>query len=209
MAGMTERIVEELSDDGASTTRRGFTLWLTGLSGAGKSTLGAAVQQVLASRGHDVSILDGDQIRARRRRSIGFSKEDRDAHVLRVGRLANRISRKGTVAIVAVISPYRAVRAEARRAHAGLFIEVFVDCPLEVLVRRDPKGLYARALRGEIQDFTGVSAPYEPPLDPELHLRTDCESIDASVVRIIAALESRGLINGTANRPLRPSSFAG
>lgn len=206
---MTERIVEELSDDGASTTRRGFTLWLTGLSGAGKSTLGAAVQQVLASRGHDVSILDGDQIRARRTRSIGFSKEDRDAHVRRVGRLANRISRKGTVAIVAVISPYRAVRAEARRAHAGVFIEVFVDCPLEVLVRRDPKGLYARALRGEIQDFTGVSAPYEPPLDPELHLRTDCESIDASVVRIISALESRGLINGTANRPLRPSSFAG
>jgi adenylylsulfate kinase-like enzyme len=96
MAGMTERIVEELSDDGASTTRRGFTLWLTGLSGAGKSTLGAAVQQVLASRGHDVSLLDGDQIRARRTRSIGFSKEDRDAHVLRVGRLANRISRKRT-----------------------------------------------------------------------------------------------------------------
>lgn len=202
MAGTTERIVEELSDNTASATRRGFTLWLTGLSGAGKSTLGAAVQQVLAGRGHDVSLLDGDQIRARRTRSIGFSKADRDAHVRRVGRLANRVSRTGRVAIVAVISPYRAVREEVRRAHAESFIEVFVDCPLEVLVRRDPKGLYARALRGEIQDFTGVSAPYEPPLDPELHLRTDGESIDASVVRIVAVLESRGLINGNANPPL-------
>src|SRR5712691_4646971 len=151
----------------------GFTLWLTGLPGAGKTTLATGVREELVRRALRVEVLDGDEVRMHLSRDLGFSKRDRDENVRRLGFVARLLSSNGIIAIVAAVSPYREARECVRRSHDAAFVEVFVDCGLEELIRRDPKGLYARAIRGEIQDFTGVSAPYEAPLDPEIHLRTD------------------------------------
>jgi adenylylsulfate kinase len=176
------------------TVRDGFTLWFTGLSGAGKSTLSQAVADELASRGHRVERLDGDEIRRQLSRGLGFSKEDRDENVRRIGFVARLLSRNGAVAIAAAISPYRELRDEIRREHDAPFVEVFVDCPLDALVTRDPKGLYAKALRGEISNFSGISDPYEAPVTPEITVHTERESITESRDAVLRWLEGRGLI---------------
>jgi adenylylsulfate kinase len=172
----------------------GWTLWFTGLSGAGKSTLAEAIRDEIAARGLRAEILDGDEVRTNLSKGLGFSKEDRDTNIRRIGFVARLLSRNGVVAIGAAISPYREVRDEVRRAHEAPFVEVFVDCALDELVRRDRKGLYAKALRGEIAHFTGVSDPYEPPLAPDIHVRTDRETPEESSARIVTWLEQHGLL---------------
>jgi adenylyl-sulfate kinase len=175
-------------------TSRGFTLWFTGLSGAGKSTLSHEIAAALQSRGHHVERLDGDEVRQRLSRGLGFSKDDRDENIRRIGFVARLLSRSGAVAIAAAISPYRELRDEVRREHEAPFVEVFVECPLEVLVKRDPKGLYAKALQGQIPNFSGVSDPYEPPVAPEITVHTGEETVEASRDAILRWLERRGLI---------------
>jgi len=177
---------------------RGFTLWFTGLSGAGKSTLAERVRGALVPRGHRVEILDGDEVRQNLSKGLGFSKEDRDTNVRRIGYVSRLLSRNGVVAVTAAISPYRAVRNEVRRTHESRFVEVFVDCALEELIRRDRKGLYAKALKGELQHFTGVSDPYEPPLSAEITVHSDRETVDASLSSIVGWLEQAGLIAACA-----------
>ena len=177
-----------------SVMHQGFTLWFTGLSGAGKSTLAGAVRDVIGARGGRVEILDGDEVRTNLSKGLGFSKEDRDTNIRRIGYVARLLSRNGVVAITAAISPYREVRGEVRSAHEAPFVEAFVECPIDELVRRDKKGLYAKALRGEIKNFTGVSDPYEPPVSPEIHLHSDRERVEESRDRIIDWLEQKGLL---------------
>ncbi len=177
--------------------QRGFTLWFTGLSGAGKSTLAEAVAPVLRERGVKVEILDGDVVRTNLSKGLGFSKEDRDANILRIGFVAHLLSRNGVAAITAAISPYRDIR-DQNRALIGDFIEVYARCPLDELVRRDVKGLYEKAIRGEIPNFTGVSDPYEEPLNPEVVVETDRETVEESVAKILAALEARGYVPAAA-----------
>ena len=176
----------------------GFTLWFTGLSGAGKSTLAVSVRDEILARGRRVEILDGDEVRTNLSKGLGFSKEDRDTNIRRIGYVARLLSRNGVVAIAAAISPYRDVRDEVRRGHEAPFVEAFVDCSLDELVRRDRKGLYAKALRGELPNFTGVSDPYEPPLSPEIHVHSDRETADESRAIILRWLEARGLIGAPA-----------
>jgi len=176
------------------TAGQGFTLWLTGLSGAGKSTLAVAVRDELVVRGRNVEVLDGDEVRTNLSKGLGFSKEDRDTNIRRIGYVARLLARNGVATITAAISPYSSVRDEVRRVHEAPFVEIYVECPIDELVRRDRKGLYAKALRGEIQNFTGVSDPYEPPVTPEIHLHTERETSEASRNRIIEWLESNGLI---------------
>ena len=175
------------------TRDQGFTLWFTGLSGAGKSTLAQGVREVLVTRGRRVEILDGDEVRNNLSKGLGFSKADRDTNIRRIGFVARLLSRNGVVAIGAAISPYREVRDEVRAAHEAPFLEVYVNCQIEALVGRDTKGLYAKALRGEIEHFTGVSDPYEPPISPELTIHSDRETVAESVDRIVALLEGRRL----------------
>jgi adenylylsulfate kinase len=172
----------------------GFTLWFTGLSGAGKSTLAQAIATELRERGHRVEILDGDEVRTHLSKGLGFSREDRDTNIRRIGYVARLLSRNGVVAITAAISPYRDVRAEVRAAHEAPFIEVYVRCPLEELIRRDVKGLYAKALRGEITNFTGVSDPYEEPENPDVLVDSSRETVEESLHRILAVLSARGLL---------------
>jgi adenylylsulfate kinase len=176
-------------------TQRGLTLWFTGLSGAGKSTLAGRVGAVLADRGHGVEILDGDEIRTNLSSGLGFSKDDRDTNIRRIGFVARLLSRNGIVAITAAISPYRAAREEVRHQHEAPFVEVFVDCSVEELMRRDTKGLYARALRGDLSNFTGISDPYERPVNPEVTVHTDRESVEESLGRIVGYLEQSGLVH--------------
>jgi adenylyl-sulfate kinase len=173
---------------------QGFTLWFTGLSGAGKSTLSQAVADELQKRGRSVERLDGDEIRQRLSRGLGFSKEDRDENIRRIGFVARLLSRNGAIAIAAAISPYREIRDEVRREHDAPFIEIFVECPLDTLIKRDPKGLYARALRGEIQNFSGVSDPYEPPPAAEITVHTGHETVQSCRDMILRWLEARHLI---------------
>ena len=173
---------------------QGFTLWFTGLSGAGKSTLSEAIAAELRTRGRRVERLDGDEVRQRLSRGLGFSKADRDENIRRIGFVARLLSRNGAVAIAAAISPYRELREEIRREHDAPFVEIFVDCALDALVKRDPKGLYARALRGELANFSGISDPYEPPVSPEITVHTDRETAAASCDIIVRWLEARKLI---------------
>jgi adenylyl-sulfate kinase len=177
-----------------TSNTEGFTLWFTGLSGAGKSTLANAVAEELASCGRRIEILDGDEVRTNLSKGLGFSREDRDTNVRRIGYVARLLSRNGVVAITAAISPYREIRDEVRRGHEAAFVEVFVECPLDALVERDVKGLYAKALRNEIPHFTGVSDPYEPPHEPEIHIRSDAESIEQSRDKIVEWLQTNALI---------------
>jgi len=176
----------------------GFTLWFTGLSGAGKSALALAVRDHMASRGRRVEILDGDEVRAHLSKGLGFSKEDRDTNVRRIGYVARLLSRNGVIAITAAISPYRDLRDEVRRSHEAPFVEAFVDCSLDELLRRDRKGLYAKALNGEVPHFTGISDPYEPPLEPEIHIRTDRETLEESCRRVLDWLAQNGLLQPPA-----------
>lgn len=179
----------------AGAPRRGFTLWLTGLSGAGKSTVAGAVAERLRSEGAAVEVLDGDEVREHLSKGLTFSREDREINVRRIAYVAKLLSRNGVAVITAAISPYRSTRDEARREIGDGFVEVFVNASLEECVRRDVKGLYDKALAGKIPAFTGVSDPYEPPLAPELELRTETETLDESVDRVLAALRARGFLS--------------
>jgi adenylylsulfate kinase len=176
---------------------RGFTVWLTGLSGAGKSTIAQALQSELQRRDQAVELLDGDAIRTTLSSGLTFSREDRNTNVSRIALVASLLSKHGVAAISAAISPYAEARDAARKA-IEQFVEVYVDAPLEVVKQRDVKGLYAKAERGEIAHFTGISDPYEPPEYPELTVHTAAETVDQSVTKILTFLEERGLIS----RPL-------
>lgn len=164
-------------------------MWLTGLSGAGKSTLAEALAARLLAAGRKVEILDGDTVRENLSQGLGFSRADRDTNIRRIAFVAKLLARNGVVVIVAAISPYRAAR-DAARATIGSFVEVHVQCSIDELVRRDTKGLYARALSGSLENFTGISDPYEEPLAPEVTVRTDLESLDESVDRVLAAINA-------------------
>jgi adenylyl-sulfate kinase len=172
----------------------GFTIWFTGLSGAGKSTISAIVELELRERGHKVELLDGDVVRTHLSKGLGFSKEDRDTNIRRIGWVCQVLSRNGVVAIAAAISPYRAIRDEMRE-HIGRFVEVYMECPIETLAERDVKGLYKQALAGKLDHFTGVSDPYEPPLHPEVTCYSDGrETPEQSAAKLIAKLERLGYI---------------
>ncbi|MDQ3911550.1 MAG: adenylyl-sulfate kinase [Actinomycetota bacterium] len=174
---------------------RGFTLWFTGLSGAGKTTVGEIVEKELRDRISTVEVLDGDIVRTNLSKGLGFSREDRDTNVLRIGFVANLLTRNGVAVIVSAISPYKEVRDQVRRDIGEDFIEVFVDCPVEVCAARDVKGLYEKAYAGEIGQFTGVSDPYEPPAAPEVVLKTDEEKPEVSARKVIAKLEELGYLD--------------
>jgi adenylyl-sulfate kinase len=172
---------------------KGFTLWLTGMSGAGKSTISDLLMSRFRQCGAKVELLDGDVVRTHLSQGLGFSREDRDINIRRIGFVSELLSRHGVIAMVAAISPYRDTREEVKKRIAN-FVEVFVDCPIEVLAARDVKGLYKRALAGEIANFTGISDPYEPPLDPDVTVRSDRETAAESVTKIWSELERRGFI---------------
>ncbi|MGH9628593.1 MAG: adenylyl-sulfate kinase [Bryobacteraceae bacterium] len=176
---------------------KGFTLWFTGLSGAGKSTISERVLNRLKEAGAKVELLDGDVVRTHLSRGLGFSKEDRDINIRRIGFVCELLSRNGVIALVAAISPYRAVREEVRARIPG-FVEVYVHCPVEVLAERDVKGLYKKALAGEIPQFTGVSDPYEPPVNPEITIDSSREDVEESVEKVIDKLQEMGLIRFAA-----------
>lgn len=178
---------------------KGFTLWFTGLSGAGKTTLARLVETELSARGHKVEVLDGDVIRTNLSKGLGFSKEDRDTNIRRIGFVCNLLTRNDVVAIAAAISPYREVRDEVRR-DIGAFVEVYVSCPIDVLAERDVKGLYKKALAGEIKNFTGVDDPYESPLAAEVIVHTDTETPEESAARIIAKLEEMSIVTVQSSR---------
>jgi adenylylsulfate kinase len=178
---------------------QGFTLWFTGLSGAGKSTLANLAASELRNRGHRVEILDGDEVRTNLSKGLGFSKEDRDINIRRIGYVCNLLARNGVIAISAAISPYREVRDEVRGYHQRFF-EVFVRCTIDKLVERDVKGLYKKALAGEIKSFTGVSDPYEEPLKPELVVDSSTETVEQSLGKLLRRLEELNYINQGARR---------
>ncbi|MFN8635564.1 MAG: adenylyl-sulfate kinase [Chloroflexota bacterium] len=184
-------LFRETSSKHAMST--GFTVWFTGLSGAGKSTLGQAVAEQLRTRGQAVEVLDGDVVRTNLSKGLGFSREDRDTNIRRIGFVAKLLTRNDVGVVVAAISPYRAVRDEVK-ADIGACVEVFVRCQIDELIRRDVKGLYEKALRGEVSHFTGVSDPYEEPLHPDVVVDTAQEPIEHSVDRVLTALERLGYL---------------
>jgi adenylyl-sulfate kinase len=173
--------------------QKGFTLWFTGLSGAGKTTLARLVEDELIARGHRVEVLDGDVIRTNLSKGLGFSKEDRDTNIRRIGFVCHLLTRNDVVAIAAAISPYSEIRNEVRQ-QIGAFVEVYCKCPIDVLAERDVKGLYKKALAGEIKNFTGVDDPYEEPVAAEIVVETDHEAPRQSAARIIARLEELSLV---------------
>lgn len=177
------------------------TLWFTGLSASGKSTLAGLVADALVARGERVEVLDGDEIRRNLSFGLGFSRADREENLRRIAFVADLLSRNGVYAVSATISPFRAVRDEVRLRMGERFVEIYLDAPLAVCARRDPKGLYARAFAGEIDNFTGVSDPYEAPRDPELTLHTGLESPHASAARVLAYLDWVDSNRPTRSRP--------
>jgi len=177
----------------SSAPQKGVTVWFTGLSGAGKTTLAKAVYNELKQQGYKVELLDGDVVRQYLSKGLGFSKEDRDENIRRIGFVADLLTRNGVITLVAAISPYRATREEVRK-QIGDFVEVYVNAPLEVCEERDVKGLYKKARVGEIKNFTGIDDPYEPPLNPEVECRTDQESIEESVQKVLRKLEELGYL---------------
>jgi adenylyl-sulfate kinase len=181
----------------------GFTLWFTGLPCSGKSTLAQLVAVELERRGRSVEILDGDVVRTHLTKGLGFSKEDRDENIRRIGFVCGLLSKHGAVAIAAAISPYRAIRDEVRLAIDN-FVEVYVNTPLEVCIQRDVKGMYRKALAGGIQNFTGVNDPYEPPPQPELVIETGKEPPAASAARVLRKLEQMGLVDPADPPPYSP-----
>ena len=174
---------------------KGATVWLTGLSGSGKSTIAVELEKRLAERGVRAYILDGDNVRHGLNKNLGFSPEDRTENIRRIGEVAKLFTDAGMVAITAFISPYRADRDQVRALmKPGDFIEIFVECPVEVCEQRDVKGLYKKARAGEIKEFTGISAPYEAPTSPELTIKSHEMTVDAAVAKVLGHLESKGVV---------------
>lgn len=174
-------------------TQVGFTIWFTGLSGAGKSTLTNILEKKFKEKKLRIEVLDGDIVRTHLSKGLGFSKEDRDANIRRIGYVASLLSRNGVIAITAAISPYREIRQEVRNMHEN-FVEVYAKCPLEELEKRDVKGLYKKARTGEIPQFTGISDPYEEPLSPEITVETNKETPEESANKILNWLKENGYI---------------
>ena len=174
----------------------GCTLWFTGLSGSGKSTLSQLVASRLRALGARVEVLDGDIVRTLLCQGLGFSREDREENIRRIGFVCELLARNGVIAIAAAISPYRASRDELRKRIPN-FIEIHMNCPVEVLIQRDIKGLYKKALSGEIKQFTGISDPYEAPIAPEVTIDSSSDSIESSVTKILRCLEERRIIPQT------------
>jgi adenylylsulfate kinase len=173
---------------------KGCTVWLTGLSGSGKSTIAVELEKLLCSRGVRTYILDGDNVRHGLNKNLGFSPTDRTENIRRIGEVAKLFTDAGTVTLTAFISPYRADRDQVRAIMPDDFVEVYVDCPLEVCEQRDVKGLYQKARAGQIKEFTGISAPYEAPAKPELTIETSKQSVEDSAAQIAAYLIKRGLV---------------
>jgi adenylylsulfate kinase len=174
------------------TNDTGLVLWLTGLSGAGKSTVAAKLAPALAERGHRVELLDGDEVRQHLCQGLGFSRQDRDTNIARIGYVAGKLAKHGVAVLVAAISPYRQARDRVR-TEVDNFVEIHVAAPVAICAQRDPKGLYAKALSGQIKNFTGVSDPYQPPLTPEIVLHTEAQGVDESVHQVLAWLETHQL----------------
>jgi adenylyl-sulfate kinase len=174
---------------------QGFTVWLTGLSGSGKTTIAHHLERALREQGRPVEVLDGDVVRAHLSKGLGFSREDRDTNILRIAFVCSLLTRHGVAVISAAISPYAQARQQAR-AQIEDFVEVYVRCPLDELIRRDVKGLYEQALRGALPNFTGVSDPYEPPVDPDVIVDTDRERVEESVAKILSFLRERNYLDG-------------
>jgi adenylylsulfate kinase len=193
---MTEYIYAHEHPETERKREGGFTLWFTGLSASGKTTIAHLVGPAIEERGPIVEYLDGDTVRTRLSKGLGFSKEDRDLNIERIGWVASRLTRHGAVVIASAISPYADVRAHARQMveEFGAFVEVFVEVSVEEAARRDVKGLYEKAFKGEIQNFTGVNDPYEKPESPEIRIDSDTESPEESAPRIVGFLEQKGLI---------------
>jgi len=193
---MTEYIYAHEHPETERKREGGFTLWFTGLSASGKTTIAHLVGPAIEERGPIVEYLDGDTVRTRLSKGLGFSKEDRDLNIERIGWVASRLTRHGAVVIASAISPYADVRAHARQMveEFGAFVEVFVEVSVEEAARRDVKGLYEKAFKGEIQNFTGVNDPYEKPESPEIRIDSDTESPEESAQRIVGFLEQKGLI---------------
>lgn len=175
--------------------QRGVTIWLTGLSGAGKTTITHGLEKKLRDQGYRLEVLDGDIVRTNLTKGLGFSKEDRDTNIRRIGFVSHLLTRNGVIVLVSAISPYAAIRQEVKHT-IGDFLEVFVNAPLSVCEERDVKGLYAKARSGEIKGFTGIDDPYEPPTNPDVECRTDLEELDESVGKIWQKLVDLKYIEG-------------
>ncbi|MBW4534745.1 MAG: adenylyl-sulfate kinase [Pleurocapsa minor HA4230-MV1] len=173
--------------------QQGVVVWFTGFSGAGKSTIAEALTEKLRFEGYQLEVLDGDEIRENLTKDLGFSKEDRDTNIRRIGFVAKLLARNGVIVLVPVISPYRAIREEMR-ANIDDFVEVFVNAPISVCEERDVKGLYKQVRAGKIKQFTGIDDPYEPPTNPEVECRTDLEDVSESVAKILTQLKKQGYL---------------
>src|SRR5918997_1881444 len=191
--GCRQELASSFEGDSVEQKERGFTLWFTGLSGAGKTTIAEIVEHELRERERRVEVLDGDIVRTNLSKGLGLGRDDRNINVLRIGFVANLLTRNGVAVIVSAISPYKEARDQVRRRIVD-FVEVFVDAPLEVCAERDVKGLYKKAFAGEIEQFTGVSDPHEPPNAPDLVLKTDEESPEESARKVIEKLEFFGYL---------------
>jgi adenylylsulfate kinase len=176
--------------------QRGVTVWFTGLSGAGKTTISQVVETRLRAQGYKVEVLDGDIVRQNLTKGLGFSKQDRDENIRRIGFVSHLLTRNGVIVLVSAISPYCEIRQEVRHK-IGDFVEVFVNAPLAVCEQRDVKGLYQKARAGEIKNFTGIDDPYESPLQPEVECKTDVESLSESVDKVLMALEKLGYLQNS------------
>ncbi|MBT9311598.1 adenylyl-sulfate kinase [Leptothoe kymatousa] len=176
---------------------RGVTIWFTGLSGSGKTTISQEIEKKLRAAGAKLEVLDGDIVRTNLTKGLGFSKEDRDENVRRIGFVSHLLTRNGVIVLVSAISPYRAVRDQVRQ-RVGDFVEVYANAPVEVCEQRDVKGLYKKARSGEIKNFTGISDPYEEPLNAEVVCETHNESLDESVNKVMAKLEELGYLSPVA-----------
>lgn len=192
---MTETVTERQSDL-IKYQQPGVTVWFTGLSGAGKTTISRAVGNRLKSYGQKLEILDGDVVRLNLCKGLGFSKEDRDENIRRVAFVAGLLTRNQVTVLVSAISPYREIRQEVRQ-RIGNFVEVYVNAPLQVCEQRDVKGLYKKARAGEIKNFTGIDDPYEPPFNPDVECRTDLETVEESVSKVLAKLRELGYVGLT------------
>ncbi|MGH2717581.1 MAG: adenylyl-sulfate kinase [Actinomycetota bacterium] len=188
-------VEDALAAASAARPDRGVIIWLTGLPSAGKSTIAAALAPALRARGERVEVLDGDIVRENLSKGLGFSKEERDINIRRIGFVAELLARNGVKVITAAISPYRAVRDEVRGLAGDRFLEVYVATPQEVCEARDVKGLYAKARGGQLRGFTGVDDPYEPPLHPEVEIATQQLTVEESAARIIDELVARGYLD--------------